>query len=91
MTSGKEHTIRERAYELWVEGGRRDGMSEDNWLRAEREHASNGAAQAESPRPAKAKPAAKAAAPAAKPGGKPAPKPSTGPGDKPRAKNQPGA
>ena len=29
--------IRERAYELWVERGYRDGEAQQNWLAAERE------------------------------------------------------
>jgi hypothetical protein len=33
--------IRERAYELWVERGYRDGEVEQNWLAAERELAAS--------------------------------------------------
>lgn len=29
--------IRRRAYELWEQGGRRQGRAEQDWLRAERE------------------------------------------------------
>jgi hypothetical protein len=32
-----EHQIRQRAYELYEEGGGQDGHELDNWLRAERE------------------------------------------------------
>jgi hypothetical protein len=32
-----EQTIRERAYHLWVEGGRRDGAADAHWLAAQRE------------------------------------------------------
>lgn len=32
-----ENTIRERAYHLWVAGGRRDGEADRHWLTAERE------------------------------------------------------
>ena len=33
----QSNKIRERAYELWVERGYRDGEAEQNWLAAERE------------------------------------------------------
>jgi hypothetical protein len=32
-----EQTIRERAYHLWVEGGRNDGNADAHWLAAQRE------------------------------------------------------
>jgi hypothetical protein len=32
-----EYQIRQRAYELYEEGGGQDGHELDNWLRAERE------------------------------------------------------
>lgn len=28
-------SVRHKAYELWVNGGRRDGVAEQNWLEAE--------------------------------------------------------
>ena len=37
MPQELEHTIRERAYLLWVADGCRDGKSEQHWLAAERE------------------------------------------------------
>jgi len=37
MPQDLEHTIRERAYQLWVADGCRDGESERHWLAAERE------------------------------------------------------
>ena len=32
-----EQSIRERAYELWAQGGRRDGDADAHWLAAQRE------------------------------------------------------
>jgi hypothetical protein len=32
-----EQTIRERAYQLWIDGGREDGKAEAHWLVAQRE------------------------------------------------------
>jgi len=32
-----EHQIRQRAYEIYEEGGRQDGQELDNWLRAKEE------------------------------------------------------
>lgn len=32
-----EHAIRERAYHLWIEGGRQDGQADNYWLTAQRE------------------------------------------------------
>jgi hypothetical protein len=32
-----EQVIRERAYQLWVEGGRNDGDADAHWLAAQRE------------------------------------------------------
>ncbi len=29
-------SVRHMAYEIWVKGGRREGMAEQNWLEAER-------------------------------------------------------
>ena len=37
MNSDTERKVRERAYELWVEGGRPHGKSDDYWVQAERE------------------------------------------------------
>jgi hypothetical protein len=39
MESEKDRKIRERAYELWVQGGRSEDSSEQDWLRAEEEFA----------------------------------------------------
>jgi hypothetical protein len=32
-----EQTIRERAYQLWIDGGYRDGEADSHWLAAQRE------------------------------------------------------
>lgn len=32
-----ERAIRERAYDIWIESGCRDGNAEENWLAAQRE------------------------------------------------------
>jgi hypothetical protein len=32
-----EHTIRERAYHLWLESGCQDGSADAHWLEAQRE------------------------------------------------------
>jgi Protein of unknown function (DUF2934) len=32
-----EQTIRERAYQLWIEGGCKDGYADAHWLDAQRE------------------------------------------------------
>ena len=32
-----EDAIRERAYHLWIEGGRQDGQADNYWLAAQRE------------------------------------------------------
>ncbi|WP_425304989.1 DUF2934 domain-containing protein [Bradyrhizobium erythrophlei] len=32
-----ENAIRERAYHLWIEGGRQDGQADNYWLAAQRE------------------------------------------------------
>ena len=32
-----ERTIRERAYQLWIEGGYQDGQAHAHWLAAQRE------------------------------------------------------
>ena len=32
-----EQTIRERAYHLWIEDGRREGVADAHWLAAQRE------------------------------------------------------
>jgi hypothetical protein len=32
-----EHVIRERAYHLWIEGGRQDDQADNYWLAAQRE------------------------------------------------------
>ena len=32
-----EQSIRERAYELWAQGGRQDGDADSHWLAAQRE------------------------------------------------------
>jgi hypothetical protein len=39
MESEKDRKIRERAYELWVQGGRSEGSSEQHWFQAEQEYA----------------------------------------------------
>jgi hypothetical protein len=39
MESERDRKIRERAYELWVQGGQRDDTSEQNWHQAEQEFA----------------------------------------------------
>lgn len=31
-----QQTIRERAYQLWIEGGRQDGYADAHWLAAQR-------------------------------------------------------
>ncbi len=36
-TADQEQRIRQRAYELWVQGGRRDGRADDDWRLAEEE------------------------------------------------------
>jgi hypothetical protein len=33
----REQAIRERAYHLWIEGGREDGHAQSHWLAAQRE------------------------------------------------------
>lgn len=37
MSTSKDRQVHERAYHLWVEGGRLEGRSEEYWHRAERE------------------------------------------------------
>ena len=37
MQSDRRATIRERAYQIWLEEGRVDGRHEEHWQRAERE------------------------------------------------------
>jgi hypothetical protein len=37
MMQDLEQAIRERAYQLWIEGGRQDGKAEAHWLVAQRE------------------------------------------------------
>jgi hypothetical protein len=37
MESERDRKIRERAYELWVQGGQSEGSSEQHWLQAEQE------------------------------------------------------
>lgn len=37
MESERDRKIRERAYELWVQGGRSEGSSEQHWFQAEQE------------------------------------------------------
>jgi hypothetical protein len=32
-----EHIVRERAYHLWIEGGRQDGQADNYWLAAQRD------------------------------------------------------
>ena len=39
MESEQDRKIRERAYELWEQGGRREGQSHEHWSQAEAEHA----------------------------------------------------
>jgi Protein of unknown function (DUF2934) len=36
-SAGFEEIIRRRAYQLYVEGGRREGHAKEDWLQAERE------------------------------------------------------
>jgi hypothetical protein len=50
------NAIRQKAYELWLSGGRLGGVAEQNWLEAERMLKST-------PAPASARPAPAAAAP----------------------------
>ena len=50
MPQDLEHTIRERAYLLWVADGCRDGESEGYWLAAEREVLAAFAANAPAPK-----------------------------------------
>jgi hypothetical protein len=50
MQQELEHTIRERAYQLWVADGCRDGESERHWLAAEREVLAAFAATAPAPK-----------------------------------------
>ncbi len=50
MPQDLEHTIRERAYLLWVADGCRDGESERHWLAAEREVLATFAANAPAPK-----------------------------------------
>ena len=37
MVAALEQAIRERAYQLWVEGGRQEGTSDHHWAQAETE------------------------------------------------------
>lgn len=37
MVSDRNRRIQDRAYEIWVEGGRQDGTSDRNWAQAEQE------------------------------------------------------
>ena len=30
-----QETVARKAYELWVQGGRREGVAEENWIQAE--------------------------------------------------------
>lgn len=39
MESERDRKIRERAYELWIQGGQEHGRSDEHWLRAEQEYA----------------------------------------------------
>lgn len=69
MPTERNRIVRERAYALWVEGGRQEGRPDEHWLTAEREveqSAAQGAPTAER-KPAKAKtsPAAGSDKPAA--------------------------
>ena len=50
MPQDLEHTIRERAYLLWVADGCREGESEHHWLAAEREVLAAFAATAPAPK-----------------------------------------
>jgi len=50
MPQDLEHTIRERAYQLWVADGCRDGESDRHWLAAEREVLATFAATAPAPK-----------------------------------------
>ena len=68
MTSDLESNIRERAYALWEQDGRRHGRAQEHWYRAERELAAFTAAAkvATSITPAKRRAPAKGAAAVAK-------------------------
>ena len=41
MGSETESRVRERAYQLWEESGRPDGMEHEHWAQAEREAAAS--------------------------------------------------
>ena len=79
MESERDRKIRERAYELWVQGGQRSDSSEQDWRQAEQEFAAGsespaveaGAPVAKKSTRAKASPAA--AQPAAAPAEAPKP------------------
>ena len=64
MVSDRNRKIQDRAYEIWVEGGRQDGTSDHNWAQAEHEigHHDHPATHSH--------PAAEASEPPAKSGGK---------------------
>ncbi len=36
-SADQEQRVRQRAYELWVQGGRRDGRADEDWRLAEEE------------------------------------------------------
>lgn len=80
MESERDRKIRERAYELWVQGGRSEGNSEQHWFQAEQEYAagsespdaaSPGSAAATAAAPAKKMTRPRSAAAAGKPEAKP--------------------
>ncbi len=60
MESERDRLIREKAYQLWEDGGRRDGAAETHWAEAERSFAAGSEGSADLP------PAALSDAPAAK-------------------------
>jgi hypothetical protein len=66
MESEKHRKIRERAHQLWEEGGRQDGQSERHWAQATAEVEDAGKRQSDV-KPGKADKAGKEAAPPAKP------------------------
>ncbi len=42
-----KEAVARKAYELWVQGGRRDGVAEENWIQAEQIVRANQAPKAE--------------------------------------------
>ena len=54
--------IQHKAYELWVKGGRREGVAEQNWIEAERQVLSSQKEPAIRPAPSSEPPSAPRAA-----------------------------